>query len=112
MNKNFIKLLKTNGEKMSVFRLSTMLMKTKELNYPLHDVDENKCSYRMGAQNSELGVMLSPWSRVPLHGTPERKAMPATSSSRYRRVPSRFDGAEKDPSPALLRRAPSPLGEG
>jgi hypothetical protein len=34
--------LKTNVEKMPVFRLSTMLMKTKELNGSLHDVDENK----------------------------------------------------------------------
>src|SRR5208337_1566935 len=38
----FPKLMKTNGEKMSVFRLSTMLMKTNELNHPLHDVDEKK----------------------------------------------------------------------
>ena len=33
-------LLKTHVEKMSVFRLSMMLMKTHELNYSLHDVDE------------------------------------------------------------------------
>jgi hypothetical protein len=36
------KLLRTNIEKMSVFRLSMMLMKTRELNRSLHDVDENK----------------------------------------------------------------------
>jgi hypothetical protein len=35
-------LLKTNRGEMAVFRLSTMLMKTNELNYSLHDVDENK----------------------------------------------------------------------
>ena len=35
-----IKLLKTNVEKMSIFRLSTMLMKTNELNISFHDVDE------------------------------------------------------------------------
>jgi hypothetical protein len=45
MEVSCIKLLKTNVEKMSVFRLSTMLMKTNELNKPLHDVDENKGSY-------------------------------------------------------------------
>jgi hypothetical protein len=38
----FCKLLKTNIEKMSVFRLSIMLMKTQELRHSLHDVDENK----------------------------------------------------------------------
>jgi hypothetical protein len=36
-----IKLLKTNVEKMSTFRFSTILMKTQELNHSLHDVDEN-----------------------------------------------------------------------
>jgi hypothetical protein len=41
---NWIKLLKTNVEKMSVFRLSTILMKTNELNPSLHDVDEKKGS--------------------------------------------------------------------
>jgi len=41
----FGKLLKTNIEKMSVFRLSTMLMKRNELNRYFHDVDENKGSY-------------------------------------------------------------------
>jgi hypothetical protein len=39
-----IMLVKTNGEKMSVFRLSTILMKTNELNHYLHDVIENKGS--------------------------------------------------------------------
>jgi hypothetical protein len=39
------KLLKTHGEKMSVFRLSTMLMKTSELKQSLHDVSEKKGSY-------------------------------------------------------------------
>jgi hypothetical protein len=38
----FPKLLKTSAEKMSTFRLSMMLMKTKDLHHPLHDVDENK----------------------------------------------------------------------
>jgi hypothetical protein len=42
MRLSFIKLLKTNVEKMSAFRLSIMLMKTNELNYYLHYVDENK----------------------------------------------------------------------
>jgi hypothetical protein len=36
------KLLKANGEKMSTFRLSMMLMKINDLRSSLHDVDENK----------------------------------------------------------------------
>jgi hypothetical protein len=36
------KLLKTNAEKMSAFRLSMMFMKTNELSHSLHDVDEKK----------------------------------------------------------------------
>jgi hypothetical protein len=36
------KSLKKNIEKMTVFRLSTMFMKTSELNRPFHDVIENK----------------------------------------------------------------------
>jgi hypothetical protein len=35
-------LLKIKGARMSVFRLSTMLMKTNELSVSLHDVDEKK----------------------------------------------------------------------
>src|SRR5208283_4779355 len=38
----FRKLLKTNIEKMPVFCLSIMLMKTNKLNHYLHYVDENK----------------------------------------------------------------------
>jgi hypothetical protein len=44
MGQNFFKSLKTNVEKMSAFRLSTMLMKTNELSQSLHDVYENKGS--------------------------------------------------------------------
>jgi len=44
MKVSYAMLLKTNVEKMSVFRLSTIFMKTNELNTPLHDVDENKGS--------------------------------------------------------------------
>jgi hypothetical protein len=39
-------LLKTHIEKMSPFRLATMLMKMRGLNLPCHDVDEKKWSYR------------------------------------------------------------------
>jgi len=39
---NFCKLLKTDIEKMPVFRLSMMLMKANELSLSLQDVDENK----------------------------------------------------------------------
>jgi len=42
MRKNFIKLLKTHLEKMSAFCLSMMLMKTNELLFSLHDVDEKE----------------------------------------------------------------------
>jgi hypothetical protein len=45
-----IMLLKTNGEKMSVFRLSKMLMKTNELNSSFQDVDENKVVISPGWQ--------------------------------------------------------------
>jgi hypothetical protein len=38
----FLKLLKTNVEKMSIFRLSTIFMKTNELNHSCHHIDENK----------------------------------------------------------------------
>ena len=34
--------MKTHIEKMSVFRLSMIFMKTNELNHSLHDVDEKK----------------------------------------------------------------------
>jgi hypothetical protein len=34
--------MKTNPEEMALFRLSTIFMKTNELNRSLHDVDENK----------------------------------------------------------------------
>jgi hypothetical protein len=42
MRLTFSKLLKTNVEKISVFRLSTIFMKTNELDRSLHDVDEKK----------------------------------------------------------------------
>ena len=45
MGVNCVKLLKTHVEKMPVFRLSTMLMKTHELHHSFHDVDEKKWSY-------------------------------------------------------------------
>ena len=45
MGLTFCKLLKTNIEKMSVFRLSIMLKKINELQQSLHYVDEKKRSY-------------------------------------------------------------------
>jgi hypothetical protein len=39
--------MKTNIEKMSVFRLSIMFMKTRDLPDSLHDVDENKRERRL-----------------------------------------------------------------
>jgi hypothetical protein len=38
-------LLKTHGEKISVYGLATMLMKINELKWPRHDVHDNKASY-------------------------------------------------------------------
>jgi hypothetical protein len=38
-------LLKTNGEKMSLFRLATMLMIPKELKHSCHDIYEKKGGY-------------------------------------------------------------------
>jgi hypothetical protein len=37
---NFFKLLKTHVEKISIFRLSRMLMKPKKLKHPFQDVGE------------------------------------------------------------------------
>jgi len=45
MRQNLCKLLKTHVDKISDFRLSTMIMKTNELRMFLHDVDENRTSY-------------------------------------------------------------------
>jgi len=45
MRLTFRKSLKKHVEKMSVSRLSMMLMKKNELKHSLHDVDENKGSY-------------------------------------------------------------------
>ena len=45
MRREFRKLLKTNIEKMPVFRLSMMLLKTNELSRSLHYVDEKKGGY-------------------------------------------------------------------
>jgi hypothetical protein len=42
MGLKFRKLMKTHVEKMSAFRLSTIFMKTKELNHSFHDVDEKE----------------------------------------------------------------------
>jgi hypothetical protein len=42
MRLTFRKSLKTHIDKMSTFRLSIMLLKTRELNHSLHYVDEKK----------------------------------------------------------------------
>jgi hypothetical protein len=42
MGGNCFKLLKIKGGDFSLFRLSTRLMKTNELNQSLHDLDEKK----------------------------------------------------------------------
>jgi hypothetical protein len=45
MTGKFHKLLKTHIEKMPVFSLAIISMKTKQLNHSCHYVDENKGSY-------------------------------------------------------------------
>jgi hypothetical protein len=45
MRLTFWKLLKINLEKMSLFHLSMMSMKTNGLDHSLHDVDEKKEGY-------------------------------------------------------------------
>jgi len=47
MGMSCAKLLKKKTEKMAVFRLSMMLMKTNSLHPSLHDVDENKGERRL-----------------------------------------------------------------
>jgi len=42
MRPTFCKSLKTHIETMSLFRLSTIFMKTNELEHSLHDIDEKK----------------------------------------------------------------------
>jgi hypothetical protein len=51
-----VKSLKTNGEKMSVFSLSTISMKTNELSPSLHDVDEKKGETRWAGCREEWAV--------------------------------------------------------
>jgi hypothetical protein len=42
MKLEFRELLKTHIEKMPVFRLSTIFVKTDQLEHSLHDIDEKK----------------------------------------------------------------------
>jgi hypothetical protein len=57
MRQNFIKLLKTNVEKMSAFCLAIMLMKQNELNHYLQDVDEKKGTWlKPKVENGEGGL--------------------------------------------------------
>ena len=63
-------LLKTHVEKMSVFRLSMMFMKTSELNRCLHYVDEKKDSYR----RADLAVLREMGNEKPLLSLFERTA--------------------------------------
>jgi hypothetical protein len=46
MQPSITMLLKTNGEKMSIFRFATMFMKTGVLCYACQDVDERIGSYQ------------------------------------------------------------------
>jgi len=49
MKDSLAMLLKTNGEKMSVFRSLAMLMKNNDLKLSSRDVDEKKRSYKFVA---------------------------------------------------------------
>ncbi len=53
MGLNCFKLLKTNIEKMSAFRLSKIFMKTNELAPALQDIDENKGESRLAQQRAD-----------------------------------------------------------
>jgi hypothetical protein len=54
-------LLKTNGEKKSIFRFSTMFLKRSKLQPFSHDVDEKKGSYRkrMGRGKKKPSIWMS-----------------------------------------------------
>jgi hypothetical protein len=67
LGKNFFKLLKTHIEKMPVFRLSMIFMKTNELNHSFHDITENKGSYQKLGRETESEVW-SPQSEVIKNG--------------------------------------------
>jgi hypothetical protein len=51
--------MKTNVEKMSLFRLSMMLMKTNDLHSSFHDVDENKGERRWTRAQQKVACSLS-----------------------------------------------------
>ncbi len=55
MGLNFVKLLKTNIEKMSIYRLFAMLMKANELNSLSRDVGENKWERHWMERNRAIG---------------------------------------------------------
>jgi hypothetical protein len=71
MTLTFIKLLKTNVEKMSAFHLSIMLMKTNELNRSLHYVDEKKGDMR----NYEFWIMKAAGVKSIPKSSDERRVM-------------------------------------
>jgi hypothetical protein len=67
------KLMKTNVEKMSVFRLSMMLMKTNDLHPSFHDVDENKGERRLTRAQQKVAcshssLLVSMGATVIRHG--------------------------------------------
>ncbi len=80
MRFSLLKLLKTNVDTMSTFRLSTMLVKTHELNHSLHDVDEKKGSYRIGGAEFGIRGDAEPLAPSLASCRPGREAMPATCS--------------------------------
>ena len=66
MAENLIKLLKTHVEKMSTFRLSTILMKTNQLSHSFHDVDENEGERRRTQRRAVCVTRRLMCQRVPV----------------------------------------------
>ncbi|MGA3325029.1 MAG: hypothetical protein ABSF45_11200 [Terriglobia bacterium] len=68
MKASLAMLLKKNVEKMSVFRLATMLMKQNELKHHRHDVDEKKGEKALNAKSRRMDA-----GRGSRRRTPSRK---------------------------------------
>jgi hypothetical protein len=105
MRRKLRKLLKTNIEKMSTFRLSIMLMKTHELNRSLNDVDENKWLNEKGHipgvgcwwSVSRIIVLVAPpyrvrpeWSRSGVTCRTKQVAEKAVGTAMIRALPVQY----------------------
>ncbi|MDR3561991.1 MAG: hypothetical protein P4N59_11230 [Negativicutes bacterium] len=93
LGQNFFKLLKTHIEKMPVFRLSMILMKTNELNHSFQDITEKK------GVSKELGRKIESGVRSP------RSSRTAMSDGKKRPSPN-FSPALAVPVGQLMSQAP------